>query len=594
MAWSLRLHRLARSATSALPLESAAIAVAVVSVWWQVAAFRTELAERAFFAAVLAVPLLFTVTLVRRGGRLSVGAARCLAALGVAAALAVTFTGAAIDEAFAWRFGLSLLAAVMLPFVAVAAAAPPGERLLAFADFVRRFCEETTASGLLGGLAIGAAAVLVGSIQALFHVRLERFGVDVAALIAGLTALAYLHRLVADEGAGRVPDLWRRLIARVAAPFLAAMLAMLVVYELWVLAQGELPANLISPLILAAGAIGFASTLVIESLVAVRQERVLAPANPHPWTQTRPVRLSRAFTAVLLALLPLAAWSLWVRIDQHGLTQLRVARLYGLGALGLLAAWGTVRWARRRRPLGWEVPAVTAAIAVVAAVGQLSVNSLSLRSQEARLAEALGRAGIAREVHAVPPAETIEMDGPRFDELAERIDALVEVGGTAALGDLLGGHLEACARPWPGARCLEHLGVARAGAPPASPMSEYLHAEIDPKPGGMRVVEVGLSRPVETGDLGRISLRIDRDVIVLERGGMSWGRAAIPEAIWRSEDNVPPLPPFVDLRGCEVAYPAGRSAIVSITSGEQRLAELDVVVLIPPEPRCADGSSPPR
>lgn len=296
MVWCLRLLRHARAATATLPLESAAIAVAVVSVWWQVRAHRTEFAERLFFAAVLAVPLLFAVTLVRRGRRLSASSSRWLAALGAGAALAVTFTGAEIDDAFAWRFGLSLLAAVMLPFVAVAAAAPPGERPLRFADFVRRFCEETTASGLLGGLAIGAAAVLATSAQALFHVRLERFGLDVGALIAGLIALAYLHRLVAEEGSGRVPDLWQRLIARVAAPFLAAMLAMLVVYELWVLAQGELPANLISPLILAAGAVGFASTLVIESLVAVRQERVLSPANPHPWTLTRSVRLSRAFT----------------------------------------------------------------------------------------------------------------------------------------------------------------------------------------------------------------------------------------------------------------------------------------------------------
>jgi hypothetical protein len=589
MEWITRLRHHVRAATSALPLESAAIGAAVVALWWLVAASGSDTAGRFLFAAVLATPVLFASTLLRRARGRARMAWSGLAIAGLVGAAAISFTGSTVDEAFAWRVGLALLASVMLPFVAVAVAAPPTERLLRFADFVRRFSEETTSSVLIGGLAIGAAAVLIGSIQTLFHVRLERFGADVAALIAGLTALAYLHRLLTDGGTGRVPDLWRRLIARVAAPFLVAMLALLAIYELWVVVRGELPANLISPLIIAAGAIGFASTLVIESLVAVREERLLSPANPHPWTAAASVRISRAFTAVLLALLPLAAWSLWVRLDQHGLTPIRAGRLYALAALGLLGVWGTLRWVRRRRPLGWEVPAVTAAVALLAAIGPLSVVSLSIRSQSARIDDALTRAGIARQVHTAPPADPIELDGAAFDDLADRIGELVEIGGLDALDDLLGGDLAPCRYRWSGSQCLNHLGVVAANRPvPSEGTGTFLASQTGPVVAGFRVVDASLDSRTDVDGLGLLAIDLVGDELVLSRDGRRWAGTRLgPLDTWGGEGGrVGDVPPLVDEKGCVVAHAIARSAHLTHGAGGTQLTRLDLLLLVPLAPRC--------
>ena len=589
MAWTPRIRHHVRAAFAALPLESSAIAVAVVAIWCQVASPQNEMVGRVLFAAILAVPLLFAATLLRRSRRILARPALVLAGAGAVAATAIAMSGADLDEAYAWRFGLSLLAATMLPFVAVAAGSPRGERLVRFADFVRRFTEETTSSALLGGLAIAAAAVLVMSVQTLFRLRLERFGMDLGALIAGLCAIAYLGRLVASGAPGRVPEVWRRLIARVAAPFLVAMLAILAVYELWVLALGELPVNLVSPLIIAAGAIGFASTLVIESLVAVREERVLSPADPHPWTAAASVRVSRGFTAVLLALLPLAAWALWVRIDQHGLTPPRAGRMYALGCLGLLALWGTLRWTRRRRPLTWEVPAMTAAAAIIAAVGPLSVVSLSIRSQSARLERGLDQAGVSeRLVRAEQPDETVAIDEAAFDELAGRIGELVDIGGLPALAEVLDGDLSACRWRWDGASCLHHLGVRSVGSPPPEQRaSVYLAAPSGPHAAGYQVIDLDLSSTGHPADIGTLTLSASADELVVSRDGARWVSTRLgPLGAWMKSGQLGELPPLIDAQGCESAYAVARSAVIEQARSGPVFTRLELLLLVPPVPRC--------
>src|SRR5687767_10873852 len=134
MRWALRLRHHLRAALISLPLEAIAVAVAVVSFWGTVTAPSGDLAQRCFFSAVLAVPLLFSVTLARHARRLSGWAAHALSILVMLSAIAIGATPAATEEAFAWRFGLALLAAVMIPFAAVAGSSPRGDRLTRFAD----------------------------------------------------------------------------------------------------------------------------------------------------------------------------------------------------------------------------------------------------------------------------------------------------------------------------------------------------------------------------------------------------------------------------------------------------------------------------
>src|SRR5262249_29599403 len=141
-----------------------------------------------------------------------------------------------------------------------------------------------------------------------------------------------LHRLLDDDAAtpGRMPELWRRLATTIGAPFVSVMLAILVVYEVVVLVRGELPRNMLSPLILAAGFVGFLSTLIISSVIGESTGAVLQPADPHRWARQRSIRLARAFPIVLIVLLPMAGWALWVRVEQYGFTPFRAVRAMGL------------------------------------------------------------------------------------------------------------------------------------------------------------------------------------------------------------------------------------------------------------------------
>jgi hypothetical protein len=607
MSWIARTRHHIRAAFRALPLESAATCVAVVSLWVMVARRGTiidaeplaqvGLAARCFFAAVVAVPLLFAVTILRRAGRVSPRASYAMAGAAAVAAFAVGGCGLDHEAAFAWRFGLGLLAALMIPFLAAAAAAPRGERTVGFADFVRRFSEETTSSGLLLGAAMVATVVLLVSIEELFGVRgiagmkLEDLWLDGVGLITGMLALGYLHRLLPGEAQGRVPELWRRLIARVAAPFLVAMLGILVAYEAWVIMRGELPVNMVSPLIVAAGAIGFASTLVIESLVASRRERTLSPADPHPWTGAGPVRLSRAFAAVLLALLPLAMWALWVRIDQHGLTPMRVGRMYALGCLGLLALWGTARWIRRRGPLTWQVPALTAIAALVAAVGPLSAVELSLGSQADRLERALDGAGVtSRVVVAEPPASPRTIDSAAFDEIGQRVEALAELGGADALSRVLGGDLQPCTLRSTRHRCAVHLGVT---APDRWVEADARTVTADPGQvqhvAGFRAMEFMLGEIIATPvQPAGLSLTLSDDRLVADLGGGVTATADLSPELqgWFDTTRLGTIPPLRDAAGCDRGHIVATRAEVRRTAGEPRLVLFGGILLVPDRPRC--------
>jgi hypothetical protein len=599
MAWMQRLLASLKSAAASLPLESGAVAVAVLAIWWELA-FHSPRPLHVFLSAVLAVPLLVALTMLRRGARVRPGLHAALAAAAVGAAFAIGMSDSDPETAFAWRVGLALLAAVMLPFVAAAAASPRGDRLVRFADFVRRFSEETTASIVVGAAALLALAVLFFAIQELFGARVEKLGIGTGAAVAGLCALSYLHRLLGGSGAGRVPELWRRLIARVAAPFLAAALGILAVYELWVVLRGELPANLISPLIIGAGAVGFASTLVIESLVAVRGERTLSPAEPHPWTAAGPVRLTRAFNLVLLALLPLAGFALWVRIDQHGLTPQRAARAYALGCLAILAVWGTVRWARRRRPLTWEVPALTAAAALLAAIGPLSVVSLSIRSQADRLERDLARAGVAaRTVRDTAPPDPLRIPNETFAQLAGRIDILADLGGAAAFAGVLDGAVSTWCNRWQGTSCLQFLGVAPSNDRPPWFQLVDVTPPADQVVAGVHPVDISLGVPVRDPLFGTLAIEIAGDRLLLRRDGAPWASAAVrlrPAARRTSDaagdppgamsETMDPIPPLLDAAGCARAHAFVRAAAIDRAPAAGPFVRMDLVLLLPTAPPC--------
>jgi hypothetical protein len=494
--WLSRFHDFARGAWRKLPLESLAVAAAALSAMAMV--HREPLSGaldiwllRLFLGAVLVTPLCFALTWLHGhgviNGRVRLGAG-ALAAAGVLGALALALpdADAAGKSAFAWPYGLSLLAATLVPFVAVAVRA--GEaRLARFTIFLRRFFEQTTTWGLLWMGSMAALGVIFVALDELFDLRVNELGLDVALAVTGVLVLTYLYRLL-PTGDGnareRMPELWRRLATTVGAPFVSVMLVILVVYEVVVLARGELPRNLLSPLIIGAGFVGFLCTLVIVSILDEKVgSSALTPADPHRWARRHSIRLVRAFPPLLLLLLPMAAWALAVRIDQHGFTPFRVVRMMALLCLGTMSVLGTVRWLRGRMTVTWEVPLCVIGFAMVTAFGPVSAMHLSLESQVRRLEHALTQAAIPRDVAEKPGPVTVTIDWELYSEMSDGIRVVADLGGETALRRLLTGKVAYCGDHWSGHTCLALLGVeARAHA--ADVRHQALVQEPIPSPGG--------------------------------------------------------------------------------------------------------------
>ncbi|ACY18586.1 DUF4153 domain-containing protein [Haliangium ochraceum] len=476
-----RLAHFVRGIWRELPLEcigtfAAALALVGLSHNNALSSAQETWAMRVFCGAVLWVPLCFALTVLRERGVLpravhvGVGA---LAGVAVLAALwaALGSTSDADSLRFGWPYGLSLLVAFPLPFVAVAVG-EPATRLRRFLTFVRRFFAQTTIWVLVGAVAHAALGVIFGALNELFQLDIFRIWADTAAFVSALIVLAYLYRMssAADpsgQGAGDeepMPELWRRLATAVGVPFVCVMLAILVVYELMVLGRGELPRNLLSPLVIGAGFAGFLCVLIIAAMLDQHVGKgPLSPADPHRWARRRSIRVVRAFPLVLLALLPMAGWALMLRIEQYGFTPFRVVRMAALVCLGVLSALGTWRWLRARTPLTWQMPAAIAGFALVTAFGPLSAINLSLSSQVERLDVLLDQAGIAgRHVAAPDPGVLIRLDGEAYWELERDIELLVKLGGEDGLAQVLTGDLEPCLVPWSGGQaCLRRLGVER-------------------------------------------------------------------------------------------------------------------------------------
>jgi hypothetical protein len=442
-----------------LPIETVIVAAAAAGAIGLVHHSPELWCLRLLLTGLVATPLAFAAHRLERFGRRVPVIAGGLAAAGVFAAVSATLSHDALDRAtFTWPYLLSLIAALLVPFVVPG---PP------FARFVRRFFEQTTTWAILCLCGLAAVWVVKIALTELFDLPLERLGIDAVIAVGCGFILIYLHRLRVDEPGGRMPELWRRLATMIGAPFVATMLVILVAYEVLARARGELPRNMLSPLIMAAGFVGFLTTLIIASVLGEGSgTAVLTPADPHRWARRWSVRLTRAFPVILLALLPMAGWALWNRVDQHGITPFRAVRGTGLVCLASLAGVGTVRWLRGRAALSWELPAAVIAFALIAAFGPVSAVRLSLDSQARRATTLLDEAGAGRSVADAPQPVRISLDPARYGELTSALQELARLGGEDAVRRVLSGATNACSWSWAIDECLHRLGVYPRGVTP--------------------------------------------------------------------------------------------------------------------------------
>lgn len=415
----------------------------------------TETAGRLFVTFGLAVPTAFAVTLLHAQAVLRAGARWALSLVAVAAAASYAF-GAYDPEYTAawWQLASLLITAALLPFAATTFGS---DRDRSWWIHARLLLRATVAAGYGAALFVGVAFAIF-AVGRLFELDIDA---DVYAHLAGWTFFALVPWIVVGGKDALVgPTAPRaegvRRVAGLAATFFAAPLAVgytaiLYAYAVRVAVTGEVPKNLLSPLVAGAGALWLLLAFLVEPIRSdvVEESPGLERDEGESTAAKSPAevpgsmaltRLVRWLPPALLPMLGLGIWAVAVRIQQYGWTEFRYVRVAAFAALAVLAAAGTARlllrrgrdvgdatsapagvgivgggdaagdaisphpgrgpYHRDRSPLPWSaVPVVLALATFLSAVGPWSAAAVSRRSQQARLAAAIER---AREVAGVP------------------------------------------------------------------------------------------------------------------------------------------------------------------------------------------------
>lgn len=509
----------ARAAFSAAPVEVALGVLLSVALSVQVRSkgFTEQEFGRLAASVALALPLVFALSVLRVRGVLS-AAARWGGTAAVLVACAL-FGVAALHhdrQAEVWRWMLLAAAAVMLLLLTATLPRGTDDRRRVWA-FAWRVVVRLVGIGLYSVALFGLLAGAVAAVVSLFDLsKPDHLYTDLAGAVffafATWIFVGGIHRLSAPPEAG-VPELLSRLGRWLYAPVLVIYLLILYAYAARVLITGELPRNLLSPLVIAAGLIGMVGAVLLEPVHADDEHRGLS-------------MLVRAVPALLLPLVPLAAWALTARLGEYGWTEFRYVRLTAVFAIGVLAVLGTVRLIRRRPPLLATVPAVFAAVLLLSAVGPWSAPAASRRDQTARLRAAF------REARVDPrrlPAGTVTVDSAHYARIISGAAYLVEAHGVGALQAVIPSLPDSVRGTW---LIAEQIGI-RGGCRPTQAIFAVLAWE-----GGVAGVSGGTVQQVSP---------FGGDTVAVRMGGASvrvWlaGNGVVVDAGgWRASADLGPL-----------------------------------------------------
>ena len=312
-------------------------------------------------------------------------------------------------ESEGWRALMLFAAVVLLVFAAPAWVRSDASASLRLRRINGRFMLRAMGIGLYGVALFGGLALALTAIQKLFELKLEdeiyghTFGWIMLVLVPWVIVgglHSYVRPLDEESDVARVVQ---RLTSFLVPPLLVLYYAILYVYALRIAITGELPKNLVSPMVLAAG--------LLTALAIV----LFDPSADDTRAGQRALRLAPVF---FLPLVPLGVWALAARINEYGWTEfrlLRVVLLVLLFVLAVLATWQLIR----RRPFSLRVAPVLLGVPVLlAAIGPWSVLATARRSQQARLAEALR----AAQVNPRVPVGNDTARRPVSRELFERIN----------------------------------------------------------------------------------------------------------------------------------------------------------------------------
>ncbi|HEX6039300.1 DUF4153 domain-containing protein [Longimicrobium sp.] len=450
----------ARGAFRTAPVEVALGVLLAVTLSIQVRnkGFTEDEWLRVAASVALAFPLVLSLSVLAARGVLRPGArwAGTAAVLAACAAFGLWLMHEKRD-ADGWRWMLLFSAAVLLPGMTPGIPWRARDRRRGWA-FGWRLALRLVGIGLY---AVALYAVLAGAASAvvsLFELRRpEHLYVDLAGAVffafAPWIFVGGIERLDAPPPAG-VPEGVSRLGRWLYAPVLVIYLGILYAYALKVIATGDLPRNRFSPLVIAAGILGLLGAVFLEPV--------------HDDDEHRGVSLLvRVMPVLLLPLVPLALWALGARVDEYGWTEFRYARVAVVVAIGVVAVLGTIRLARRGRPLQGTVPAVLAAVLLLSAIGPWSASAVSRRDQASRLRAELRRAGVdPRRL----PADSVVVDSAAFRRIGSLAQYLVSAHGVGALQAVIPAVPDSTRGVWD---LVEQLGLRR-GCRPDEEVESYL------------------------------------------------------------------------------------------------------------------------
>jgi hypothetical protein len=323
-----------------------------------------------------------------------------------------------------WRAAMLLAAAVLwlaaLPWL-------PRRSVDEMRAVSGRFLLRVIGGALYCAALFAGLALAVGAVNTLFELNLDG---EIYAHVFGWVAFALGPWIVfggvreyATPADSAVAPVVHRMAAFLVPPLVAIYFLILYAYMVRIGITGEVPKNLVSPMVFAAGVLVGLALLLFDP----REKSTIAD-----W-------LLRVAVPLFVPLSALGAWTILMRVGQYGWTEFRLLRLLLVLAFGVLAVAGTVQLLRRRRLSLHVVLLGLAGLLVFSAVGPWSVHAVSRRSQEARLATSLRAGGI--EPGATPPAQAPEADriiaAEVYDEILNTGQYLSSHHGAAVLPPVL-------------------------------------------------------------------------------------------------------------------------------------------------------------
>jgi hypothetical protein len=295
-----------------------------------------------------------------------------------------------------WRAAMVLTAATLWVVAVPALAGESGRRLEGATDRVRavagRVLLRAIGAGLYAVALYAGLALALAAIDTLFELSLDH---RIYAHVAGWIFLVLAPWLVIAgvpeyaqpvEPRRELAGVARRMLVFLVPPLMALYYAILYAYTIRIALTGEVPQNLVSPLVIAAGVLAVLALFLFD---------------PRPresgWSG-----LLRAAPPLFLPLAALGIYAVSLRVGQYGWTEFRLLRVIVLAALALLAAAGTVQLVRGRRFALHAAPLTLAALLVLTAAGPWGVPAVARASQQARVDAGLRQAGLDPATPSVP------------------------------------------------------------------------------------------------------------------------------------------------------------------------------------------------